>query len=608
MAELLLSAQNISKSLGNRVLFDDLSLFIHEREHIGVIGPNGVGKSTFLKILAGMEDMDEGEIIKRKGLRLCYVPQVEDFDLEMTILEAAEDALTDTFHDEIERQTQAIIALSKIGFEDMYQKVGDISGGWRKRLSIARQIAKEPDLMLLDEPTNHMDLEGIEWLETYLQTANFSFMVISHDRRFLDSAINRTVELNHIFENTSFSANVAYSEFLERRTTFLEQEASRYESMKNKARNEQDWLRAGVQGRGTKQNARKSSAHQLLNAVSEMKSRQNVNKKVRMEFEQTDRKTKRLCYLHKVSKSYGDKKLFEKVEITLGPKSRLGLIGYNGCGKSTLMKIIANELKPDEGTVNYAPDVRVLSFHQDRKLLNPKATLKDSLTINGGDSVHYKGKLVHVASFAASLKFRSDQLDTPICKLSGGEQARVLIGQLMQQPADILLLDEPTNDLDIPSLEVLEESLETFPGAVILVTHDREMLDRVSTQLLGFDGRGDTTFFADYNQWKRHMKNLGVEEPELETKEELQKEKVKEAPKPKPKKVKLTYKEQREFDMMEEVILEAETALEEVQANPADMADGKAYKQWCEDLSAAQLKVEEYYARWTELEDKQSGK
>ncbi len=604
MAELLLSAQNITKFLGDRLLFDDLSLFIHEREHVGVIGPNGVGKSTFLKILAGLEEQDEGHITTRKGLRLCYVPQVETFNPEHTVLEAAEEALRETYHEEIERQTHAAVALSKIGFEDLSQKVSDLSGGWKKRLSIARQIAKEPDLMLLDEPTNHMDLEGIEWLENYLKSAHFSFMVISHDRRFLDSAINRTLEINHVFPNTSFSSDVAYSEFLERRTTFLEQEAARYESMKNKARNEQEWLRAGVQGRGTKQNARQTSARQLLDAVSEMKGRQSINKKVRLEFEQTDRKTKRLAVLHKVSKSFGEKSLFSKIELTLSPKSRLGLLGYNGCGKSTLMKIIAGDLKADEGKVTYAPDIRILSFHQDRKLLNPKATLKESLTLNGGDSVHYKGGLVHVASFASMLKFRSDQLDTPICKLSGGEQARVLIGQLMQQPADILLLDEPTNDLDIPSLEVLEESLESFPGAVVLVTHDREMLDRISTQLIGFDGQGGAEFYADYDQWKKHMEKKSAETV-LEAPKQVTK--VKEVPKPKPKKVKLSYKEQREFDMMEEAILQAETTLEEVEASPADMADGQAYQAWCEALSSAQLKVEELYARWTELEEKQQG-
>jgi ATP-binding cassette subfamily F protein uup len=601
----ILTCKNIEKSIGDRLLFKGVSYSIKERDRIGLIGPNGAGKSTFMKLLAKVLEFDDGEISIRKHARVVYIPQVDEFDEDDTILEAAVKAFDEKDAlDDIDKDTQAMIALSRIGFEDFYAKVSGLSGGWKKRLSIARQIAREPDVLLLDEPTNHLDLDGIEWLEKFLKSTKIAFMVISHDRRFLQNATNRTLEISDRFKDTYWSYDADYVTYLERKDEYFESERQRADNMANKARMEKYWLDRGVRGRGTKQNARKKEAYALFEEAGALKSRTRAETKIQLDFEKTDRKTKRLALLHNISKRYGDKNLIEGLDLTLVDNLKIGLLGSNGCGKSTLMNIINKTLEPDTGTVTINRGVKVIKFDQDRGLLDPNVRLRDAISPSGGDMLEYRGEAIHVVSWARRLKFRSDQLDSPVKTLSGGEQARVLMGQLMLQPCDILLLDEPTNDLDIPALEVLEESLQTFPGCLVLVTHDREMLDRVCDILLAFDGEGNIEPFASYEQWKNPKKNVKIEGDDavsdIVSKPTAKVDKT--TPEPAKKVKKLSYKEQKEWDSIEEDILVCETAVALLEENIVDTSDAEAFTAYCAELSSAQLKVETLYARWSELE------
>ncbi|MFT7144896.1 MAG: ATP-binding cassette subfamily F protein uup [Alphaproteobacteria bacterium] len=595
----LLICRDIEKSIGDRLLFTSITYSIKEREKIGLIGPNGAGKSTFLKILAGHLEADKGELVRAKNSRMVYIPQIEEINPELTVLEAALEALADDPGDDFEKETAVSIALGRIGFDDFSKKVSALSGGWLKRLSIARQVAREPDLLLLDEPTNHLDLEGIEWLESYLFSANFSYVVISHDRHFLEKCTNKTLEINPRYKNTYWGYEGSYNTFIEKKADYFSGEKQRASNLANKARIEDAWLKRGVRARGTKQNARKNSANDLFDEVKDLKNRTREEKKISLDFEATDKKTKRLVVLHAVKKLYGDKNIIDGLDLTLAPGMRVGLLGANGIGKSTLMNIIAGTLEADAGKRNLAHGAKVIKFDQNRGLLDPNVKLREALTPAGSDIVEYRGENIHVASWAQKLRFRSDQLDSPVRALSGGEQARVLMGQLMLQQADILLLDEPTNDLDIPSIEVLEESLMTFPGAVVLVTHDREMISRVSTVLLGFEGDGVITPYVDYPQWQNRHKTKAKDNTQVY-------EKVTEVdmPQTKTKKVnKFSYKDQREWDGMEQAILEAETALEDLHKNPVDAKDLSVFKAYCHDMGEAQDKIDVLYLRWSELEE-----
>ena len=598
---ILLSCENIEKSIGNRLLFKDIALQIQNKERVGLIGPNGSGKSTLLKILARIIEADGGDVTIAKGVKMVYLPQVEQFDGEKTILQAAVEVSENDTEELYEREANAAIMLSKIGFEDLNLKVKNLSGGWLKRLSIARQLARGGDIVLLDEPTNHLDIEGVEWLENYLKSAPFSYIIITHDREFLESATNRIIELNDVFDEGLISFNCAYDEFVYRRERFIEGERSRCESMANKNRREQEWVRSGVRARGTKQKARLKEAEGLQEEVGKLRKQTAEPTKVLIDFEKTERKTKRLIAAHHICKSYGDKQILNDLDLVVTPGMRIGLLGLNGAGKSTLMKLLASEEKVDSGSIAMTTGCKVLHFDQNRQLMDEKETLREALSLNGSDMVVYRDKQIHISAWARKLKFRGDQLESPISSLSGGERARVVMGRLMLQTADVLLLDEPTNDLDIPSIEVLEESLQTFPGALVLVTHDRALLDRVSTTLLALDGKGGVENYSSYKQWKdRNKKKSKAQAEEVSAKEVLGKPDA-----PAAKKItKLSYNEQREWDMMEETILEAEGALELLQNNPVDAADAIAFAQYCEELGEAQQTVDTLYARWSEIEAK----
>ena len=606
----LLTCRTIGKAFGAQTLFSSVNLSISEGDRIGLIGPNGSGKSTLLKIISGMIEPDSGEIFRQKHVRSSFLAQEDSFAEDKSCLDNLCAAIDDQHLEPAERTSRAQALLSRAEFTDPDCPARLLSGGWRKRLAICRALIVRPDLLLMDEPTNHLDLEGILWLEKMLNASlpesPAAFLMISHDRRFLENTVRRVIELSAAYPNGTLQVNGNYSAFVEQRETFLEQQQEQEERLANKVRRENEWLSRGPKARGTKAKARKDAAYQLQDDLVEVKNRNRVGK-VDIAFDATERKTKKLLTALGISKSFEGRQLFSNLDLTLSPGTRLGLLGRNGCGKSTLMQILAaadrnDGLKPDSGTVKVADKLRIVNFDQRRQQLDQQQTLRRALAPDG-DSVLYQDRSIHVVSWAKRFLFRPDQLETPVARLSGGEQARILIAALMRQPADVLLLDEPTNDLDIPSLDVLEESLSEFPGALVLVTHDRFMLDRLCDQVLGFDGKGNASFFAEYAQWLRTLAEDAGPLPSSKKTSPA-------APEAKKAVKKLSYKDQREYDLMEESILAAETRQEELEARmhgPELVADPAKLAEYWEEQAAAAKEVARLYHRWEELEQLKNG-
>jgi len=595
---LIASCTGLTKSYGSRLLFENISLGIAEGERLGLIGANGSGKSTLLKILAGKLEPDGGSISLKRNTRVGYVPQQPDFPEDQAAYEVIADAIRDEHLGELERAALVNQTLGRAGFADGSLRTSALSGGWKRRLSIARELAANPDLLFLDEPTNHLDLEGILWLERLLASAAFAVVVVSHDRYFLDNVVNDMAELGRIWPDGLFRVEGSYSEFLEKKEQFLTSQSNRQEALANKVRREVEWLRRGPKARTGKSRARIDEAGRLIKELSDLETR-SVQRTTTIDFTATDRRAKRLLTVENVSKELGGRTLFRDLSFTLTPGTRLGLLGPNGSGKTTLLRMLSGELAPDSGTVTRADALRVVYFDQAREQLDRASTLREGLGAHG-DHVIYRDRPIHVAGWAKRFLFDSGQLDRPVGSLSGGEQARVLLARLMLQPADLLLMDEPTNDLDIPTLEVLEDSLTEFPGALVLVTHDRFLLDRVSTIVLGVDGNGGSQMFADYWQW---------EQARAEARPKAAKEtgETKPISPPPAAKKKLSYLESREMESMEERILTAEQELEALRARmqaPDVLSDGVKLHETYQQMQAAEARVDELYARWAELEAK----
>ncbi len=465
---LLLSVDAVGKGFG-RPLFEDLSFGIFEGDRAGLIGPNGSGKSTLLKILAGLEEPDSGTRSLRRGVRVGYVPQDPEFPRDATAEEVLTLALAADPAEEFEKAARVAVTLGKAGFEDPAQPVAILSGGWRKRLAIARELAKEPDVLLMDEPTNHLDVEGILWLEDLLQSEPLAYLVVSHDRWFLENVAGRMLELDARYPEGLLQGEGSYTDFLEKRDEILKNQAEYQASLANKVRREVEWLRRGAKARTTKAKGRIQEANRLISELAELREKTGAaaNARAGIDFNASDRKTKKLLVAEGLTKSFGNRKIVQGLDLKLTPGTRLGLLGPNGSGKTTLLSLLDGTLEPDAGTIQTADWLKVVRFDQNRETLDRTVSLRRALAPEG-DSVLYQGRTVHVASWAKRFLFRSEQLDTPVSRLSGGEQARILIARLMLQPADLLILDEPTNDLDIATLEVLEESLMELhrrPGA-----------------------------------------------------------------------------------------------------------------------------------------------
>jgi ATP-binding cassette subfamily F protein uup len=600
----LIGCQNLAKSMSHKVLFQDLNLAIEDGEKLGIIGPNGAGKSTFLKILKGLEVPDAGTIAARKGLRLAFITQEPQFATQKTLEEVLTTAGEKEGLDHNTAMIEAHKLLSKLGFADPNQIVGTLSGGWRKRLAIAEALISNPDLVLFDEPTNHLDLRSVIWLEDFLRQASFAWVLVSHDRYFLDRTAQRILEIHPAYPGRWHVEEGGYSSFIEKKEAYLYDLQVSQASLANKLRREEEWLVRQPKARGTKARYRVDEAMRMKGEMQDLKQRLSTSS-ANLDFQASGRKSKQLMQLKAVSKRYGDRVLFQNLDFVLSPGMTLGILGDNGTGKSTLLKIMGGIEQPSDGAVQAIQNLEIVYFDQAKEQLQPDWTLKRALS-EGHDAVIFRDRSVHVASWARRFQFKAEQLDTPVSFLSGGEKARVMISRLMQRKADVLLLDEPNNDLDIDTLEILEDSLEDFPGAIVLVSHDRYLLDRLCTHFLGLGPGGKITAFADYAQWERSLLDEGKA-----SKKDKQGAAAAPAAKPKSAKAgKLSYNEQREYEKMEESILHAEEELAAAQVaveDPAIASQTQKLMAASARLQKAQETVDRLYARWTELETKVQG-
>jgi ATP-binding cassette subfamily F protein uup len=603
MAPPLVSATEISKRFGADPLFEGITIVVHEGERLGLIGANGSGKSTLMKILSLDADPDHGNVSFRKGLHCALVKQEDTFPDGATVTSILEEAVQSLPLSDRERASRVGMMLGNAGFPDPDQEASALSGGWRKRLALASGLIRDPEVLFLDEPTNHLDIEGILWLEERLSEYRGAVVFVSHDRYFLERVAERVVELGKRYPGGMLSFGGAYSDFLEQREAYLAERRSAEASLANKVRREIEWLRRGPKARTTKSKSRIDRAHSMIKTLSDT---QLAEERARFAFAPVSPKSDELVKLDHVTKGIEGRVLIDDLSLTLTPGTRLGVIGPNGCGKSTLLKMIAGTLRPEHGTIVRAPDLKVVMFDQMRTSLDRNKTLRATLC-EDGDQVVFNGKAVHVASWARRFLFQTDQLAVPLRYLSGGEQARALLARCMVQPADVLILDEPTNDLDIPTLEVLEESLAEFAGAVVIVTHDRFLLDRVATIVYGFGDFEHGGIFASYAQWERAtaLKDEASERS-LQNKSASQKPSTQASA---ASSGGLSYSERLELERVERSISKLEQAhrlAAQALSDPEHGSDAAKLQALMTAEAEARTKLNATLARWEELESKKT--
>jgi len=624
----ILNAQSVTKQFGAMPLFRNISLTVEDGDRIGLIGPNGAGKSTLLALLAGQVEPDSGELAVRKRARAAYVPQDSRFAPGLTVRQVLEQALAAAHMNEDEREGRLRELAGRAGFADLSAQAASLSGGWRKRLAIIEALVGDPDVMLLDEPTNHLDLAGIEWLEELLAISSFAAVTVSHDRYFLESTSSQIVELNRVFADGLLRVKGNFSRFLEEKQAYLESQSRQQESLRNRVRTEIEWLRRGPKARTSKSKARIDTANAMIGQLAAMDERTAVSL-AGIDFETSMRKSKRLVEFDNVAceiptsedstdacpkEIKSPRLLFSGMNFILTAGMKVGLVGPNGSGKTTLLRLLRGELEPAEGSIRCAEALRVVYFSQMREL-DENLTLRRALAPEG-DGVIYQGRIVHVASWAARFLFTSEQLNQPVRNLSGGERARVLIAKLMLEPADVLLLDEPTNDLDIPTLEILEENLLEFPGALVLVTHDRYLLNRVASTVLGLDGYGHTGRFADYAQWEDWLAEQDNRAQEATKPDQPRRRPEGSSPARRTgdepasaagTRKKLSYLEARELAAIEPRVEASDARLAAARAraeHPEIATNAAALQEALLELDSAQQENNSLYARWAELTEK----
>ncbi|MBC7385266.1 MAG: ABC-F family ATP-binding cassette domain-containing protein [Cryobacterium sp.] len=564
-------------------------------------------------MLAGEMKPDGGAVTRSRGLKIGYLAQIPTFEPGQTVSEAVMSVVD--LDQGWEAMGAAEEAMSRLGLKSRVNSIEDqlvstLSGGLQKKVALARELAKKPDLLLLDEPTNHLDLESILWLEEFIKNAKMAVMTISHDRAFLANIGKRVIEVDRRNPNGILSVDGDYDQFLLTKETYLANMAARKDSMENTLRREMEWLRRGAKARTTKQKARIDRTHALADetAVLREKSR---DLRVKLEFQADENGPKRLIEAEKISKAYGDKTLFTDLNITLTQRSRIGLIGRNGIGKSSLIRILTGMEEPDSGIVKRSQRLEVAYFEQNRDSLDKSVSVLRAICPYG-ETVEFQGRGIHVRSYLERFLFDARQAELPVAKLSGGEQSRLLLAKLMLEPANMLVLDEPTNDLDIQTLSILEDCLEEFPGAVILVSHDRSIMNNVCDKFLGFP---EMIMYADMDQWQTEWKRRakagsekGGKTPSIERSSSLPPAAAAPASSETSgsvKKRKLSFKEQKEFETMEKTIHAKEADLEklgqESQA-PDVQRNAKKLTELMQKMSIIQSEIDKLYARWSELE------
>ena len=626
----LMTLENISKSYSEKTLLKDIYLGINEGEKIGLIGVNGTGKSTLLKIIAGAEEAEAGTITKANKVRVEYLPQNPEYDEEATVLEqvfkgtSAEMKLLGEYEEVLEKintsfdenlnkkllslqekidalnlwdlESEAKAVLTKLGINDYTQKIKELSGGQRKRVSLASALITPCELLILDEPTNHLDNDTIDWLEEYLNASKFSLLMITHDRYFLDRVTNRIIELD---KGRLFSYDGNYSLFLEKKMERMAIESSMEEKRQNLIRTELAWVRRGAKARTTKQKAR-------LQRFDELTNREVITPDENMDISVgSSRLGNKIIEIHNISKTFGDKTVINNLEYTLARHDRIGIIGKNGQGKSTLIKILNGELTPDSGEIEIGETVKIGCFTQDDAHMDLNMRAIDYVKEAGDYIETADGTKISASQMCERFLFNSTMQYTLIGKLSGGERRRLHLLRTLMLAPNVLLLDEPTNDLDIETLNRLEDYLDEFKGVVISVSHDRYFLDRICNKIFAYEGNGNIHIFtgnySDYLIYKE-IQGIEFEEAQKTKKKEVEHKEVKKEKPKNDKKLKFSYNEQREFDTIDADIEKLENKIAELEESTSKFATNFTKLQEILDEKANLEKELEYkYERWEYL-------
>lgn len=590
----ILNIEHISKVYGEKVIFDDISCGIQEGEKIGIIGINGTGKSTLLRILAGLEEGDEGQVIMQNGVHLAYLPQNPQFPADSTILDYVADG---RWHKEWGTESEAGNVLNKLGLTDHQAKISHLSGGQKKRAALARILVNPSDILILDEPTNHLDGEMVSWLEDYLIRFKGVLIMVTHDRYFLDRVSNRILEISH---GSLYSYEANYSRFLELKAQREEMELASDRKRRSVLRMELEWAKRGCRARSTKQRARLERLEALKNGTTPL-----AEQTVEMDSVET-RMGKKTILLHHLTKKYQDKMLVNDFDYIVLRGQRLGIIGPNGCGKSTLIRMIAGVVQPDQGEVEIGETIRIGYFAQEVPDMDNNQRVIDYIR-DVAEYIPTRDGKITASMMLERFLFDSAMQYTPIQKLSGGEKRRLYLLKVLMEAPNVLLLDEPGNDLDIPTLTILEDYLSSFNGIVITVSHDRYFLDNVVDRIFAFEGDGHLVQYeggyTDYVKAKQE-KTVHASLASLEKSAEDKKKAAKEWKKNRPEKLKFSFKEQKEFETIDDVISSLEEKIENLdQEILKNATNSLKLQELMKEKGDAEALLEEKMDRWVYLND-----
>ena len=588
----IINIEHISKVFGEKLVFDDISCGIHEGDKIGIIGINGTGKTTLLKMIAGLEEPDQGQVIFQNGLRITYLPQSPEFPKEATVLSYVAEGASGM---DWGKESEARNVLNRLGITDHDEKIEHLSGGQKKRVALARTLVNPADVLILDEPTNHIDNEMAVWLENYLNQWKGAIIMVTHDRYFLDRVTNKILEIDH-GKLYAYTAN--YSQFLELKAQREEMELATERKRQSVLRMELEWAKRGCRARTTKQRARLERLEALKNGKAPVRDAE-----IEIDSVET-RMGKKTIELHHICKSYGEKKLIDDFDYIVLKNQRLGIIGPNGCGKSTLMKIITGKEQPDQGEVEIGDTVRIGYFAQEVTEMDENQRVIDSIK-DVAEYVPTKDGRITASQMLERFLFTPEMQYTLIGKLSGGERRRLYLLKVLMEAPNVLILDEPTNDLDIPTLTILEDYLDSFMGIVITVSHDRYFLDNIVDRIFAFEENGKLVQYeggyTEYLEAKERKEKTAVRETgETEKKKVDRKSWKKDAP----EKLKFTYKEQKEYETIDDDIAALEQTIEEFDEQMMKYATNSAkLSEIAEQKEAAETALEEKMERWVYLND-----
>ncbi len=599
----ILSLENITHSYTERKLFDETSFYLHEGEKVGVIGINGTGKSTLLKIMAGLEVPDEGEVIKASNLMIHYLPQNPQFNEDDTVLESVQNMVH--HHANEDELIKAKAMMTRLGITDFEQKTAELSGGQRKRLALVSVLITPCDILIMDEPTNHLDSDMAEWLENQLKAFKGALVMVTHDRYFLDSVTNRIIELD---KGKIYSYNEKYSGFLQRKA---EREASAKASERKRQsilRKEIEWMQRGARARSTKQKAH-------IQRYENLKNQSGIVQDEKIELSSIkSRMGKTTIELENISKAYGDNVLIKDFSYNFLKGDRVGFVGKNGCGKTTLMKIIDGRLQPDSGTVNIGQTIKIGYYTQEIEsnesagiaYMNPEDKVIDYIK-NTAEFVRTEDGLVSASVMLERFLFEPFQQYSKIEKLSGGERRRLNLLRVLMEAPNVLILDEPTNDLDIETMTILEDYLDSFDGIVITVSHDRYFLDRVVRRIFSFEGNGlIEQYEGGYTDYINKKKDKGQLTPKNadKVKSKSENKAEKESYKTRNKKLKFSYNEQREYETIEDDIAQLEEKLSRLEDEMNKNATNSVkLKEIMEEKEETENLLMEKMDRWEYLEE-----